>query len=315
MALTLTNTIAVLNGGENILIEDTTVYGGSNALRANVFINFLVEDMRTDPPSDITPSYDPETVTSILVTTRHDGWYKITQSLAAANVGVKGAMSFSLDEQPENGTFSNFYIRLAPTSLYTIQWSYGGNVTIGATTTDTAASMVTSANSQIVSACASEGVDVPVVVTSVGDVITFTTVEYTSYFNEKGNLYVLDKITASGSFALDLFTLITGGSYTTVDDDFQFYMTGGVTPAANDELVKDELVTERFCICKANFTKKTFNCRCGCENKENIEQLYCMSAQFEGIKDLVAQNDMLSADKAIERLNKECALANKGCCG
>ena len=40
-----------------------------------------------------------------------------------------------------------------------------------------------------------------------------------------------------------------------------------------------------------------------------------MSAQFEGIKDLVAQNDMLSADKAIERLNKECALANKGCCG
>lgn len=176
MALTLTNTIAVLNGGGNILIEDTTVYGGSNALRANVFINFLVEDMRTDPPSDITPNYDAAIVEQILVTTPHDGWYKITMSVTPAE-----------DAPP------------------------------------------------------------PV--------------------------------------------------------------------AEPDQLVKDELVTERFCICKANFTKKTFNCRCGCENKENIEQLYCMSAQFEGIKDLVAQNDMLSADKAIERLNKECALANKGCCG
>lgn len=176
MALTLTNTIAVLNGGENILIEDTTVYGGSNADRDNVLINYSVLDMRTDPPVDITPNYDAETVDSILVATGHDGWYKITMSLTPA--------------------------LLAPPPV-----------------------------------------------------------------------------------------------------------------AEPDQLVKDELVTERFCICKANFTKKTFNCRCGCENKENIEQLYCMSAQFEGIKDLVAQNDMLSADKAIERLNKECALANKGCCG
>lgn len=176
MALTLANTITILNGGENMKVEDTTVYGGSNAPRNEVLVNFLVEDMRTNPPSDITPNYEPETVEEILVTTPHDGWYKITMSI---------------------------------------------------TPTDDAA----------------------------------------------------------------------------------------VHVAEPDQLVKDELITERFCICKANFTKKTFNCKCGCENKEKIEQLYCMSAQFEGIKDLVAQNDMLSADKAIERLNKECLLNNKGCCG
>lgn len=176
MALTLANTLEILDEGTKMLITDTTVYGGANALRANVFINFLVQDMRTNPPVNITPDYDAAIVESILVAIPHDGWYNVVMSLTPAE-----------DAPP------------------------------------------------------------PV--------------------------------------------------------------------AEPDQLVKDELVTERFCICKANFTKKTFNCKCGCENKENIEQLYCMSAQFEGIKDLVAQNDMLSADKAIERLNKECALANKGCCG
>lgn len=176
MALTLANTITVINGGENFIVEDTTVYGGSNAPRDQVLVNFLVQDMRTSPPTDITPSYDPQTVEQILVTIPHDGWYKVTMSI---------------------------------------------------TPTPNATSPI----------------------------------------------------------------------------------------ADPDGLIKDELVSERFCICKANFTKKTFDCKCGCENQENIEHLYSMSAQFEGIKDLVAQNDMLSADKAIERLNKECLLANKGCCG
>lgn len=178
MALTLANTIEILDEGTNMLITDTTVYGGSNADRDNVLINYSVLDMRTDPPVDITPNYDAETVDSILVATGHDGWYKITMSLTPA--------------------------LLAPPPV-----------------------------------------------------------------------------------------------------------------AEPDELVKDELISERFCICKANFAKKVFNCRCGCENSELIQELYCLTAQLEGIvgeQGLVSQNDMRSADMAIERLNKECALANKPCC-
>ena len=178
MALTLANTITVINDGENMIVEDTTVYGGSNADRDHVYINFLVLDMRNDPPTDITPEYDPEVVEQILVTTPHDGWYKITMSLTP------------IPDTPP------------PT-------------------------------------------------------------------------------------------------------------------AEPDELVKDELISARFCICKANFAKKVFNCRCGCENSELRQELYCLTAQLEGIvgeQGLVSQNDMRSADMAIERLNKECALANKPCC-
>lgn len=168
MALTITNTITVLNDGENIEIEDTTVYGGANPARNTLQVNFLVQDMRNNPPADITPSYDPETVTSILVTTPHDGWYKITQS------------------------------------------------------------------------------------------------------------YILN------------------------DESVQ------------DELVKDYLVSERFCICKANFAYKVFSNFCTC-NAKKVQELYCLNAQLGGVLDLVAQNDMLNADQAIERMNLECALYNEDC--
>lgn len=168
MALTITNTITTINGGDNILIEDTTVYGGLNPLRADVQVNFLVLDMRNNPPTDITPPYDPATVTEILVTTPHDGWYKVTQS------------------------------------------------------------------------------------------------------------------------------------YISNDEEVQ------------DELVKDYLVSERFCICKANFAYKVFSTFCTC-NSQKIQELYCLNAQLGGVLDLVAQNDMLNADQAIERMNLECALYNEDC--
>jgi hypothetical protein len=169
MALELTNTIEVLNQGDNIEITDTTVYGGANLDRNDVKVYFLVENMRNSPPANITPDYDPETVESILATIPNDGWYKITMTVIA-NVG-----------------------------------------------------------------------------------------------------------------------------------DYQ------------DQLVKDYLVSERFCICKAHFAKKVFSKKCGCENPTQIQELYCLEAQLAGVLDLVAENDMQSADQAIERMNLECALLNEDC--
>lgn len=171
MALTLANTIEVLDEGQNIEIVDTTVYGGANYDRNQVKVYFLVQDMRNTPPADITPNYDPETVESILVPISHDGWYKITMTVIA-NIG-----------------------------------------------------------------------------------------------------------------------------------DYQ------------DQLVKDYLVTERFCICKAKFAYKVFSCFCNC-NSQKVQELFCLNAQLQGIvgdDGLVAHNDMLNADQAIERLNLECALYNEDC--
>ena len=74
-----------------------------------------------------------------------------------------------------------------------------------------------------------------------------------------------------------------------------------------DELVKDYLSSELFCICKAKFAKKVFSKKCGCENPQQIAELYCLNAQLEGMLELVAMNDMQSADQAIERMNLECA--------
>jgi len=173
MALELANTITTVDSGTNLSIEDTTVYGGSNADRDNVLINFLVQNMRNDPPTDITPSYDPETVTEILVAIPTDGWYKVTMSVTAAP--------------------------LAPPPV-----------------------------------------------------------------------------------------------------------------AANDELVKDYLSSELFCICKANFAYKVFSVFCTCNSKK-VQELYYLNAQLGGVLDLVAQNDMKNADQAIERMNLECALYNEDC--
>lgn len=173
MALELTNTITIQDGGTSFIVEDTTVYDTPNPMRASCLVNFLVQDMRNDPPADITPPYDPVTVTEILVPISHDGWYKVTM-----------------------------YVTEAPDSI--------------------------------------------------------------------------EEVVA-------------------------------------DELVKDELVSARFCECKAQFTKKVFSKKCGCEDATKIQELYCLDAQFNGVADLVAQNDMQSADQAIERLGLECALYNKDC--
>jgi len=82
-----------------------------------------------------------------------------------------------------------------------------------------------------------------------------------------------------------------------------------ITP---DELVKDYLSSELFCICKSKFAYKVFSCFCNC-NPQKVQELYCLNAQLSGVLDLVAQNDMLNADQAIERMNLECALYNEDC--
>lgn len=175
MALTLANTIETVDSGTNLLITDTTVYGtGGNAVRASCFVNFTVLDMRNDPPSDITPYYDPETVEEILVTIPYDGWYKGTMSITP---------------------------------------------------------------------------------------------------NPDGDSPLPEP----------------------------------------DELVKDYISSALFCICKANFANKIFSCMCGCENPTKIQELFCLEAQLAGLLDLIAENDMVSAAQAIERMNLECALYNEDC--
>lgn len=174
MALTLANLIETVDNGTNLFISDQTQYDSPNPSRESCFLNFIVLDMRNDPPSDITPPYDPVTVGEILVPISHDGWYKVTMSITP---------------------------------------------------------------------------------------------------NFDGNPPYPDP----------------------------------------DELVKDYVSSELFCICKAHFAKKVFSKKCGCENPTQIQELYCLEAQLAGVLDLVAENDMQSADQAIERMNLECALLNEDC--
>lgn len=84
-------------------------------------------------------------------------------------------------------------------------------------------------------------------------------------------------------------------------------------PTIDDTLVTDVLISERFCLCKANYALRVYSKKCGFEDPSQVEKLMCLNAQFEGIKYLVSENDMKSADMAIERLNLECILANVPC--
>lgn len=81
----------------------------------------------------------------------------------------------------------------------------------------------------------------------------------------------------------------------------------------SDEKNLDILVTERFCECLAIYTDKLTEKMCGCEDKKVWESIFYMKGQLIGIEKLVENNDMLSADMAIERLGLECQRLKKDC--
>lgn len=73
----------ITNNGRYILITDETTYrtGGNTPTRGDCLVNFLVEEIVNGIATDITPNYDPATVTSILVPISADGWYRVTETI------------------------------------------------------------------------------------------------------------------------------------------------------------------------------------------------------------------------------------------
>lgn len=84
------------------------------------------------------------------------------------------------------------------------------------------------------------------------------------------------------------------------------------TPFSEQKVI-DILVMERLCICKANYLNKITDKPCGCEDSDIWKNLFCMEGQMEGVKRLVAKNDMKSADMVVERLLLECQHLNSDC--
>jgi len=81
----------------------------------------------------------------------------------------------------------------------------------------------------------------------------------------------------------------------------------------SDEKVLGVVVTERFCECLAQFSAKALDKICGYEGAKFWERLFCLQGQFIGLQALVNRNDLLSADKAIERMGLECQRLNSDC--
>jgi hypothetical protein len=151
-----------------------------------------------------------------------DGYYQI-KSQYTIGTSSPGSMSFSLDVQPSLGTYSNFNVTATDGSNFTFQWYFNGSL-VGANTTETAANMVAYANTQFTSYF---GYTFNVIASSVGNVITFTTTENTTFYNQHNHFYILNKQAVDGSYATGLYTSLSGGSTTIENDDIYMYMSGG----------------------------------------------------------------------------------------
>lgn len=81
----------------------------------------------------------------------------------------------------------------------------------------------------------------------------------------------------------------------------------------SDEERLGVLVTERFCECLSQFSAKALEKMCGCEGDKFWDRLFCLQGQLIGVQALVARNEMLSADMAIERMGLECSRLNADC--
>lgn len=84
-------------------------------------------------------------------------------------------------------------------------------------------------------------------------------------------------------------------------------------PEYSDEKTLGVVVTERFCECLAQFSAKALDKICGYEGAKFWERLFCLQGQFIGLQVLVNRNDLLSADKSIERMGLECQRLNSDC--
>lgn len=75
------------------------------------------------------------------------------------------------------------------------------------------------------------------------------------------------------------------------------------------------LIKDRLDACIKSYAAKTFLKKpCGCECDKDLNKWYCIKAQATmGLEELVATNDMFSAQMVVERLKSECELLNKDC--
>lgn len=111
---------------------------------------------------------------------------------------------------------------------------------------------------------------------------------------------VLASITADGWYRL-ILTITKNPDGDWAGGDYSYQAT------------TDLLVTDRYCACLESFMKRFNNCPCGCENPSDIVNLMEMQGRFSGIEKLVTQNDINSADQALEVLEKQCSLYNEDC--
>lgn len=80
MALTLENEYEIVNIGTGIIVRDTTVYGGDEAERNTLTVDFIITDKRKGTIIEVT--YDGATVEEILIPITHDGWYEILMTVS-----------------------------------------------------------------------------------------------------------------------------------------------------------------------------------------------------------------------------------------
>ena len=223
-----------------------------------------------------------------------DGYYQI-KSQYTIGTSSPGSMSFSLDEQPTLNTYSNFNVTAIEGLNVTMQWYFDGAM-IGADTTETAANMVAYANTEFTSY---PGYTFNVIASSVGNVITFTTTENTTFYNQHNHFYINNKQAVDGGYATGLYTLITGDSTVDVNDDIYMYISGGAIASVIktysevfnkcnqdctiDNLIADYVADDECDSCNKDIEKDILNISLKatllcyaitCSNKKKVWELY-----------------------------------------
>lgn len=83
IAITAAVSHEITNNGTYILITDDTTYRTppNKPVRSQCLVNFLVEQVVNGVATDITPNYNQNSVTQILVPISQDGWFRITMTV------------------------------------------------------------------------------------------------------------------------------------------------------------------------------------------------------------------------------------------